>query len=203
MPAQLRSSESKRQVWYDYCSEWAQLTLHSEHRHKYLEIAFLTAGTLTLCLRAWFLLLKNKISFFLMTWLLKNINTNYCGIWQKLYKTAWQIKKKGNVLVDTSYFNREYPVRTKLARKHICKLVGWSLIYFPTPPPKNHEHIIVCLPCCIYQILGNVELWAENCESWPWDCGLYSRFTQRCCLCLDNRLNQMGCSQYTLIRVLS
>lgn len=28
-------------------------------------------GTLTLCLRAWFLLLKNKISFFLMTWFLK------------------------------------------------------------------------------------------------------------------------------------
>lgn len=30
-----------------------------------------SARTLTLCLRAWFLLLKNKISFFLMTWFLK------------------------------------------------------------------------------------------------------------------------------------
>lgn len=30
-----------------------------------------TIGPLTLCLRAWFLLLKNNISFFLMTWLLK------------------------------------------------------------------------------------------------------------------------------------
>lgn len=34
----------------------------------------LTTGTLTLCLRAWFLLLKNKISFFLMTWFLKKNN---------------------------------------------------------------------------------------------------------------------------------
>lgn len=37
--------------------------------------ALLTTGSLTLCLRAWFLLLKNKISFFLMTWLLKQNNS--------------------------------------------------------------------------------------------------------------------------------